>query len=174
MHGVAATYDIERAGMERERLDMARTAAEDTRGIQREQMDLARRQERRMADQASADAVYRADQLGLQKRGLDMQSPVYLYVLDIMREGMKQFTDFTNKWKTREEETNEKFGELQAKSAREIVCSIPASSWTRVRKGGPEVRASKFVPSLPVPESKNPMRRIVFSPRQRIIYRKWY
>lgn len=39
------------------------------------------------------------------KRGLDSSSPIYLQVKNKMREGMKIFTDYTNKWKGREDES---------------------------------------------------------------------
>ena len=47
--------------------------------------------------------------LNTTKRGLDTSSEVYLLVLEQMREGMKKFTTFTNKWKRREEETDAEF-----------------------------------------------------------------
>ena len=41
------------------------------------------------------------------KRGIDASSPLYLQIKNKMREGMRIFTDYTNKWKGRAEESNE-------------------------------------------------------------------
>ncbi len=101
--------------------------------------------------------------LNTTKRGLDTSSSVYLYVLDMMREGLKLFTGFTNKWKTREEETDLEFEQMESRKPHEIFSSIPPELWSDVRKGGKDVKAKKFTPALPVPEQKDPMRRIVFS-----------
>ena len=99
------------------------------------------------------------------KRRIDMSSSVYLYVLDIMREGVKKFTDFTNKWKTREIETYDEFSGLELRPQNELLESIPHDQWITVRRGA-NVSAKKFIPDLPMPVSKNPMRRISFSRRQ--------
>src|SRR5208282_6219848 len=39
------------------------------------------------------------------KRGIDSSSPLYLQVKNKMREGMRLFTDYTNKWKGQAEES---------------------------------------------------------------------
>ena len=96
------------------------------------------------------------------KRGLDTSSEVYLLVLDVMRDGMKQFTDYTNRWKSRNEETVVDFEKLEKKSASEIIASVPKTEWKNVRKG-PDVKAKKYIPSLPVPKQESQKRRIQFS-----------
>ncbi|MEX0641766.1 MAG: ATP-binding protein [Pirellulales bacterium] len=101
--------------------------------------------------------------LNTTKRGLDTSSPAYLYVLDIMREGTKQFTSYTNKWKAREAETLPQFADLERKTASEIVASIPSESWKTVKRGGNGVSAKKFIPNLPSPPERSATRRIVFS-----------
>ena len=60
------------------------------------------------------------------KRGVDASSPLYLQVKNKMREGMRIFTDYTNKWKGRAEESKKQieagiplsFGEIKSESAR--------------------------------------------------------
>lgn len=104
--------------------------------------------------------------LNTTKRGLDTSSPAYLYVLDIMREGTKQFTSYTNKWKAREEETLPQFADLERRSATDIIASIPNESWKAVRRGGNGVSAKKFIPNLPAPPAKSALRRIIFSRKQ--------
>lgn len=97
------------------------------------------------------------------KRGLDASSEVYLYVLDVMREGMKKFTDYTYKWKTRTDETVTEFKDLKKRTVKEIVSSVPEANWKKVRKGGSDVSAKKFMPDLPAPSSQSVNKRIQFS-----------
>lgn len=101
--------------------------------------------------------------LNTTKRGLDTSSSVYLYVLDMMREGLKLFTGFTNKWKSREKETDAEFEQMEKRKPGDILSAIPRERWSTVRKGGKDVAAKKFTPALPVPQQKDPMCRIVFS-----------
>ncbi|MCG8433943.1 MAG: ATP-binding protein, partial [Gammaproteobacteria bacterium] len=92
------------------------------------------------------------------KRDLDVGSDVYLKARKAMMEGLKIFTDFTNRWKGMEEETNTYFdGEARADAKTEVVL---ARTYGRSPRG--DVGAKKFVPILPLPESKNPRRRISF------------
>lgn len=98
--------------------------------------------------------------LNTTKRGLDTSSKAYLSVFDYMTEGLKIFTDFTNKWKGREEETNSFFDSAVSKKPREIVSAFEDSKYSSVRK---IEGAKKYTPQLPVPEEKNPLRRIVFT-----------
>ncbi|POZ52997.1 ATP-binding protein [Methylovulum psychrotolerans] len=97
------------------------------------------------------------------KRGLDTSSTVYLSVFDYMTEGLKIFTDFTNKWKGREEETNVAFENTESKKPREILKDLDSNEsviFTNVRKLD---NAQRYTPSLPRPETRNPLKRIVFN-----------
>ncbi|MFD1255833.1 ATP-binding protein [Mucilaginibacter terrae] len=47
------------------------------------------------------------------KRGLDTSSPVYAEVKNRIKEGIKYFTDFTNKWKSESEERTALFSDLK-------------------------------------------------------------
>jgi hypothetical protein len=95
------------------------------------------------------------------KRGLDVSSRLYTTVLDYMRQGLKRFTDFTNKWKTREQETVEAFKGLQRVKPAELLRRVDRGAWTTIRKvpGG----ARQVLPDLPMPEEKDPTRRVVFT-----------
>lgn len=97
------------------------------------------------------------------KRGIETSSSAYLYMLDIMREGTKLFTSFTNKWKAREDETTEEFSKLEARKPKEIIAAVPKSKWKTVRRGGASVSAQKMIPDLPVPKTVGAKRKIVFS-----------
>lgn len=98
------------------------------------------------------------------KRGLDTDNFAYLTALDYMMEGLKKFTDFTNKWKGREEETGEVFFDAKSvpfsMATKTLLESNRASS---VRKLGPSANAKRYIPDLPTPEDKNPKRKIIYS-----------
>jgi hypothetical protein len=100
--------------------------------------------------------------LNTTKRGIDTSSAVYLFVLDYMRDGLKKFTDFTNKWKTREEETTPAFQALERAKPADIPKRIQPSNWTIVRKVGGRGSAQYFAPELPMPEGRSSKRRVVF------------
>lgn len=103
--------------------------------------------------------------LNTTKRGVDVSSEVYLYILDIMRDAIKRFTDFTNKWKSRENETREEFSKLSPRTLAEITSQLKIEDkrWTQDRKIGPKGTGKKFVPNLPIPKDAAKNRRIAFS-----------
>ncbi len=92
------------------------------------------------------------------KRGLDVGSDVYFHARKYAMEGIKAFTDFTNKWKGMEDETNAYFERSKESDAK--TASSLASSKGRQVRGLPG--AHKFVPKLPLPRQTNPKRRISF------------
>ena len=96
--------------------------------------------------------------LNTTKRGLDSSSLVYLTVLDLMTEGLKKFTSFTNAWKGREEDTNEAFRASEPQLVTEAVDSLPEGAWSQARKHG----GKKFSPNLPKPKPTSSRRRISF------------
>jgi hypothetical protein len=96
------------------------------------------------------------------KRGIDTSSRLYLQVKNKMREGMRIFTDYTNKWKTHADE-----------SRRHIeAAGLPLSlEEVKVASGGLRFRSTKaqvlsgeqYRPKLPLPKSVQPQtRRISF------------
>ena len=87
------------------------------------------------------------------KRGIDASSPLYLRVKNKMREGMKVFTDHTNKWKGRQQE-----------SAKHIERCKPLSL-PALKKNAEELEfkitqtlpySRQYKPSLPVPPKTEP------------------
>ena len=98
------------------------------------------------------------------KRGLDTDNKAYMTALDYMMEGLKKFTDYTNRWKGREDETAGAFSQTISVPATQAAAQILQSDrMSHVRKFGPEVNARRFIPDLPYPEDKNPKRRIVYT-----------
>lgn len=96
------------------------------------------------------------------KRGVDASSVLYLQIKNKMREGMKLFTDYTNQWKGRTEETKEQFAAGRSLSLLEIkakTSDLKFNSTTRSIPG-----ASQYKPPLPVPRRQTPRsRRISFT-----------
>lgn len=96
------------------------------------------------------------------KRGIDQNSEIYASVKDIMREALKVFTGFTNKWKSQTQERSSIQSNVQSLAIRDVATAIPAEAWTDVRKS---LRGRKFVPSLPTPKQDKTHQRIVFMRR---------
>jgi hypothetical protein len=91
------------------------------------------------------------------KRDLDVGSEVFMKARQSCIEGIKIFTDFTNRWKGIEAETNQFFDTAPKRDARrEIMLARDHGSTVR---GMPD--AKKFKPTLPSPGSRS-ARRISF------------
>lgn len=84
------------------------------------------------------------------KRGVDANSELYSQIKDFMREGMKQFTNYTNQWKKRPKErrNREQANDNVTKVLPSEVVKSAAFTFSKVRKpvGGEVSR-----PSLPTP-----------------------
>ena len=95
------------------------------------------------------------------KRGIDASSTLYLQIKNKMREGMLLFTDYTNKWKGRAEESKKQVDVAQTLSFEEIKTKaqgLPFASTRRYLPGG-----EQFKPDLPLPKKLEPTtRRISF------------
>ncbi|MCU0547172.1 MAG: ATP-binding protein [Oscillatoriaceae cyanobacterium Prado104] len=92
------------------------------------------------------------------KRGIDASSDIYLYVKNFMREGLRNFTSYTNKWKANPVEEKERASQAQPIAPNELFAQIPDDKWTKVRSKTPKSETKperKYLPSLPMPESKN-------------------
>lgn len=94
------------------------------------------------------------------KRGIDGNSDLYLSVKEFMREGLKTFTDYTNRWKQKtpaREEVVQNAKPVLAGNASEM---IPTAKWSRVNKpaGG-----RKYRPSLPMPTESDPLKWMRFA-----------
>jgi hypothetical protein len=96
------------------------------------------------------------------KRGIDASSPLYLQVKNKMREGMRIFTDYTNKWKGRADESRKQieagipldFEQLKTEAER-----LPFSATKRSVPVG-----EQFRPQLPMPKKPHVrQRRISFT-----------
>ncbi|OGN90086.1 MAG: hypothetical protein A2Z74_00230 [Chloroflexi bacterium RBG_13_46_9] len=91
------------------------------------------------------------------KRGIDASSSLYLQVKNKMREGMLLFTNYTNKWKGRAEESKKQVELSEALSFEEIKTksqSLPFKSTKRYVLEG-----EQYKPSLPMPKRLEPTKR---------------
>ena len=97
------------------------------------------------------------------KRGIDTSSNIYAVVKDRMRQGLKMFTDYTNRWKGRND--GERVYSTAAKSIsidtligtkEEVETAAPVKF--RQNRGG-----LVFNPELPKPPSDKPYKIISFS-----------
>lgn len=90
------------------------------------------------------------------KRGIDASSEIYLYIKEYMREGLKLFTSYTNKWKKNIPEERERISELKSISPSEVFLTLPNEAWiTPRRRGGRSLsNEKKYIPKLPMPRSQ--------------------
>lgn len=91
------------------------------------------------------------------KRGIDASSSLYLQVKNKMREGMRIFTDYTNKWKGRAEESKAHIQKGHALSLEEIKNEAKRLRFMAVTRTIPQ--GAQFRPNLPVPKQVEPHRR---------------
>lgn len=95
------------------------------------------------------------------KRGINANSTLYLQIKNKMREGMRLFTDYTNKWKGRADESKRYVEEGKLLSFEEIKIraqNLPLNSTKRTIPAG-----LQFRPSLPIPkELESRLRRMSF------------
>ena len=91
------------------------------------------------------------------KRGIDASSPLYLQVKNKMREGMKIFTDYTNKWKGREDESNQQIRKGAHLSLIQMKTETKKLPFTTLVKSFPP--GFQYKPKLPFPEQLAPTKR---------------
>jgi len=89
--------------------------------------------------------------LNTTKRGLDTSSDIYFVALNYMMEGLKLFTDFTNKWK--QKDSSAAFDEAAPLDPAGVPTALPDSAFRKVpdKKVGPDGEAKVFKPNLPKP-----------------------
>jgi len=98
------------------------------------------------------------------KRGIDPSSDTYSVVKDYMREGMKYFTKFTNRWKELPNERKKIYKAAALMSVEEILGTISNGEWRDVRASAKGVTdGSRYVPDLPQPPNEKRDVRISFS-----------
>lgn len=108
------------------------------------------------------------------KRGIDASSDLYLYVKDRMREGLKIFTNYTNKWKRLPTEEKRRTKEAKPEIPTSMFELVGVTSdvdspsengksiWKSVKSTRFEVER-RYIPNLPSPPKITRNRRIIFS-----------
>jgi hypothetical protein len=95
------------------------------------------------------------------KRGIDASSALYLQIKNKMREGMRIFTDYTNKWKGRADESREQIEEGTLLSLEEIKAASANIPFNSTKRSVPE--GDQYKPKLPLPKKlESRKRRISF------------
>jgi hypothetical protein len=95
------------------------------------------------------------------KRGIDASSSLYLYVKNFMREGLKHFTAYTNRWK--KDSLSEKQRYSRTKSIDPIALFTthskieipwkPVKSRSSLSNAKQAVEENKYLPNLPTPKA---------------------
>lgn len=104
--------------------------------------------------------------LNTTKRGIEVTGGVYLKVLEYMKDGVKRFIDYTNKWKGRMADTAPQFKSAKPVPVAEIPKTVPKNEYSTVGKsrladdGG---SAEEFKPDLELPKKEVTTRRICFT-----------
>jgi len=93
------------------------------------------------------------------KRGINLNSETYATVKNLMREGLKHFTNFTYKWKSDSQERREIYKQTKSVEAFDVFNHIDEGQWTKAKKEG----GRKFVPKLPAPSQDSTDKVIRFS-----------
>lgn len=94
------------------------------------------------------------------KRGIDVNSDIYWALRDKMVEGLKMFTNHTNKWKTPSEERETIQKSTTPVAPQNVASAVPSDKWRVVRTG---LGGKQYIPELPVPRTTNPNKQIKFS-----------
>jgi len=93
------------------------------------------------------------------KRGLDFSSPLYQNVLDKMRDGLRLFVDYTNRWKAREEEAKIQVEPVPAITFGNLKRQVETLKFSKVRVG---FEGEQYKPRLPRPIDDSPDVRISY------------
>jgi hypothetical protein len=84
------------------------------------------------------------------KRGIDASSSLYLQVKNKMREGMLIFTDYTNKWKGRADESKKHMEHAAVLSLEEIKSEAKSLRFSTTKRSA--LPGSQYRPDLPLPK----------------------
>lgn len=96
------------------------------------------------------------------KRGIDASSTLYLQVKNKMREGLRFFTDYTNRWKGRFEESKAHIAGAKVLGLEQLKVEAKKLPFSETKKVFPKGKAEQYRPSLPMPKQDNKKTRISF------------
>lgn len=91
------------------------------------------------------------------KRGIDAGSPLYLQVKNKMREGMRVFIDYTNRWKGRVEEAKKHIEGERVVAIDELRQEAKKLAFSSTKRAIP--KGEQYKPELPLPKDLEPRKR---------------
>jgi hypothetical protein len=94
------------------------------------------------------------------KRGIDQDSDIYGDVKEVMRDALKTFTSFTNKWKAQSPERDAIQRNAAPMDVRKIEAIVPKESWHKVRNS---IGGKRFIPKLPEPPKEERNKKIQYT-----------
>lgn len=101
------------------------------------------------------------------KRGLDFSSPLYQNVLDRMRDGLRLFIDYTNRWKSRSTQAKQEVDQVPAITFENLKRESRTLPFSSVRVG---LEGEQYKPKLPrPPDDSSDVRISYFRDRQKVI-----
>jgi hypothetical protein len=94
------------------------------------------------------------------KRGIDASSSLYLYVKNFMREGLKHFTSYTNRWKHDSLSEKQRYSRTRAIDPITLFTTHskvdipwkPVKSRSSLSSSNKTVEENKYIPNLPKPK----------------------
>lgn len=98
------------------------------------------------------------------KRGVDGNSELYLQVKDFMREGLRLFTSYTNRWKKRADERKSREADTKTVLPEDVLKSVKLE-FKPVRR---DVGGEKSLPKLPAPQTFDDLWIRFSKPKQQI------
>lgn len=94
------------------------------------------------------------------KRGIEGQSKLYLQVKNHIREGIKKFTDYTNRWKGENQAARAFEKKIPVVPIEKVLATKPDKHWTATKRSS---GGKKLDLALPVPDVRSSSRQIRFS-----------
>lgn len=91
------------------------------------------------------------------KRGINQNSVLYSGIKNVMRDGTKHFTDFTNKWKSDSSERRDIYKRTIGVEPLEALNLVKPKEWMQNKRLG----GLTFVPKLPSPPSSPDSKKII-------------
>lgn len=102
------------------------------------------------------------------KRGLNFSSSLYQQVLTRMQEGLRLFVNFTNKWKSLEEEVKIWVSPVPSLTYSQLRVEAEKLPFHETRSG---LEGEQFKPKLPMPPNNSPDVRISYTREKSIVLR---
>lgn len=96
------------------------------------------------------------------KRGIDASSTLYLQVKNKMRDGLRFFTDYTNRWKGRFEESKTHIAGARVLGFEQLKVEAKKLPFSKTPKVFPKGKSEQYRPSLPMPKQDAKKTRISF------------